>query len=90
MISIATLLKSLPVLLFVSGAILLTGCATTTSRQLIIYCPPIIEYEKDFRQELAQEVEELPSQFDRTFEALADYAELRDEVRSCIRQRDSE
>ena len=77
-------------ILFGIVGISLIGCGTVydAETRLEIYCPPLIEYEEEYRNKLADEVQELPSG-SLIPEALTDYVELRGLIRVCIEERDS-
>lgn len=65
--------------------ILLTGCAMASSdRQSAAVCPPVVEYSREEKQRVAEEVEGLPEE-SAIVEWLADYAVLRAQVRVCGR-----
>ena len=71
------------------GTSLLSGCASTVYKtQLEIYCPPIVEYSKEFNSRLVNEIESLPPGDSNIVEALSDYAALRDTIRACKKERD--
>lgn len=72
-----------------TAMILLTGCGQKVFKtQLEVYCPPIVSYSEDFNEELADELQSLPSESDKIPEALADYALLRDTIRNCTKTRE--
>ena len=54
----------------------------------IIYCPPVRDYDTMFNEELADEVQSLPSHATAIPEALGDYVDLRDRIRRCENERD--
>lgn len=61
--------------------ILLTGCAAAVSKPVIV-CPPVVEYDAEFLNRAADEVDSLPAQ--SAIEAmLADYSVMREQSRSC-------
>ena len=68
--------------------ILLIGCERTVFEpRLEVFCPSLETYSEEFNQQLADEVQSLPSS--RAIEeALIDYIELRDRIRTCIRARE--
>tara|TARA_E500000331_G_C16959589_1_gene584287 strand:+ start:190 stop:435 length:246 start_codon:yes stop_codon:yes gene_type:complete len=72
----------LNLLLIVS--LLLTGCGQTVYRtKLEIYCPSIKQYDESFNQQLADEMEGLPSNYTAIDEAMKGYIYLRDRIRRC-------
>lgn len=75
--------------LSVIAGISLTGCERgfEPSPRFEVFCPPIVSYGETFSNNLADEVQELPS--DSVIpEALSDYVELRGAIRVCIEQRE--
>jgi hypothetical protein len=81
----------LRILSLAAVAILLTGCGGAVYKtQIEIYCPPIVEYTKDFNGKLLNEIESLPETNPNPaiVTALSDYAALRDKVRACVKERD--
>jgi hypothetical protein len=65
---------------------LLSGCATTVYKtEIEVYCPPIIEYAREFNDQLITEIESLPETDGSiaVVDALSDYAALRDKLRKC-------
>lgn len=62
--------------LALATSLLIASCATTSS------CPPVKEYSREFREQLAREVRALPDGT-ATEQALADYVVLREQVRAC-------
>ncbi len=68
-------------------SLLLTGCGKTVYRtQLEVYCPPIVNYSKEYNELLANELESLP--LDSAIPmAITDYVKLRDKVRKCEEER---
>lgn len=71
-----------------TATILLTGCATKVfESDLEIYCTPTVEYTDAFNQQLANEIESLPSHKTAIVEALADYITMRDLSERCEKVR---
>lgn len=71
-----------------TATIFLTGCATKVYEpELVVYCPPIKQYDDQFNNELADEIDQLPDSSTRIREAIGDYAYLRDRIRRCEEQR---
>lgn len=71
----------------------LSGCASTVYKtELEIYCPNIVNYNQDFNNKLADEIESLPDTNGNLaiVDALSDYASLRDKIRACQKERDKE
>lgn len=69
--------------------VLLTACGGTVYRtSLEVYCPSIKDYSPDYNQQLATEVEELPSKNSAIETAIQDYAALRDDIRVCRTEKD--
>lgn len=71
----------------------LSGCASTVYKtELEIYCPNIVEYDKEFNNRLADEIESLPETDGNPaiVDALSDYASLRDKIRACQEERDKQ
>jgi hypothetical protein len=67
----------------------LTGCAKTVYRtQLEIYCPQIKQYDEQFNQKLANEIDSLPPDFRAIEEAIGNYVYLRDRIRRCEAEKD--
>ena len=67
----------------------LTGCAKTVYRtQLEIYCPQIKQYDEQFNQKLANEIDSLPTEFRAIEEAIGNYVYLRDRIRRCEAEKD--
>ena len=72
-----------------TGLTLLSGCASTVYKtELEVYCPPLKQYPQEFNEQLATEIESLPSDDTALVEALSDYIALRDKIRACIKERD--
>lgn len=75
-----------------TSVVLLTGCAGAVYKtEVEVYCPSIAQYDEDFNNELALELESLP-EIDgepAIVEALSDYASLRDRIRACEKERDN-
>jgi hypothetical protein len=66
---------------------LLTGCASTVYRsKLEVYCPSIIPYPEDLTNVLSDEIEGLKDTSVIPI-FIADYTELRDEIRTCESER---
>ena len=64
--------------------VLLTGCAKTVYRtQLEVYCPALKQYDAQYNQQLAKEIESLPSDYRAIEEAIGNYVYLRDRIRRC-------
>lgn len=59
-----------------SAAMLLSGCATVTSKS----CPPLVTYPKTFQRAAADELEKLPRE-SRVATMIVDYSKLRDACR---------
>ena len=69
---------------------LLTGCATTVYKtQLEIYCPQIKQYDDQFNQKLADEIEALSPEFRAIEEAIGNYVYLRDRIRRCEAEKEN-
>ena len=67
----------------------LTGCAKTVYKtQLEIYCPQIKQYDEQFNQKLANEIDTLPTEFRAIEEAIGNYVYLRDRIRRCEAEKD--
>ena len=63
---------------------LLTGCAETAYRkQVEVYCPPLVSYNDDFNNSLADELVELPEDYTSIPIVVVDYIKLRDRIRRC-------
>ena len=61
----------------------LTGCATAGFETGgVVACPPIVEYSREIRNRAAKELALLPDR-SAVVEMMADYAVLREQVRSC-------
>ena len=76
-------------ILLLTAALLLTGCAKTVYRtQLEIYCPQIAQYDERFNNQLADELESLPPENEAIDEALKNYIYLRDRIRRCNEEKD--
>jgi len=61
---------------------LLTSCKATEVEYEKFPCPSLVEYSKDFKQELKDELKLLGSS-SKSEEVLRDYLELREQVRLC-------
>ena len=73
-----------------TASLLLSGCGGTVYRtNLEIYCPPIEQYSSEFNQELADELDALDGDQTTIPTAIADYAELRDRIRACEKEKDN-
>jgi len=71
-----------------TATVFLSGCATKVFEpELVIYCPPMKQYDDQFNNELADEIDRLPESSTRIPEAIGDYAHLRDRIRRCEEQR---
>lgn len=71
--------RALPLL--VIATLSLTACATAPSRPSMV-CPPVAAYDRAFQARLADEIQRLPP--GAALEgAMLDYAQLRDQARSC-------
>lgn len=71
-----------------TATVFLTGCATKVYEpELVVYCPPMKQYDDQFNNELADEIDQLPESSTRIPEAIGDYAYLRDRIRRCEEQR---
>ena len=71
----------------------LSGCASTVYKtELEVYCPNIVEYDTNFNNKLADEIESLPDTNGNPaiVDALSDYASLRDKIRACQKERDKQ
>jgi len=69
--------------------LLLIGCGQTDyNTKLEVYCPAHKQYDEDFNNQLANEIESLPSTATALPEALSDYSNLLDKVRRCAIGRD--
>ena len=69
---------------------LLTGCGTTVYKtQLEIYCPQIKQYDEQFNQKLADEIEALSPEFRAIEEAIGNYVYLRDRIRRCEAEKEN-
>lgn len=80
----------LPLVLVTS---LLSGCASTVYKtELEIYCPDIVNYDRQFNDRLLDEIESIPPSDGHSaiVEALSDYAALRDKIRACVKERDKQ
>jgi hypothetical protein len=66
--------------------ILLSACARVDSENPVGLCPPILHYSKDEKTLVADEVTALHEDA-KIIDWLADYAVLREQVRSCDRLR---
>ena len=76
-------------ILLLTAALLLTGCAKTVYRtQLEIYCPQIAQYDERFNNQLADELESLPATSTAIDEAVKNYIYLRDRIRRCNEEKD--
>ena len=68
---------------------LLSGCAGTVYRtQVEVYCPPMATYTPEWNEELAAEIDALPTDCTSIPMAITDYAKLRDRIRRCESERD--
>jgi hypothetical protein len=77
--------------LLVIAMTFLSGCASTVYKtELEIYCPNIVDYNEEFNNRLADEIESLPDTNGNPaiVDALSDYASLRDKIRACQKERD--
>lgn len=75
-------------LLLLAVAVSLSGCGETVFKtKLEVFCPTIRAYSTDFNQKLADEVQSLPSST-AIEEALIDYINLRDRIRTCDKARE--
>lgn len=75
-------------ILLLTVAVSLSGCAETVFKtRLEVFCPSIRTYSTEFNQKLADEVQSLPSSTAME-EALIDYIELRDRIRTCEKARE--
>ncbi|MBM4199614.1 MAG: hypothetical protein FJ198_08000 [Gammaproteobacteria bacterium] len=64
---------------------LLAACATAGSDpRVVVTCPPVVEYSREFQARAADELSRLPER-SVISEMLSDYAVMRDQARSCIR-----
>lgn len=67
----------------------LTGCAETVFRaDLQVYCPPLAQYSPEWNQALADELDALEDDYTSIPMAIADYAKLRDRIRTCEAQKE--
>jgi len=67
----------------------LVGCEKTVYRtQLEIYCPQIKQYNEEFNNKLADEIERLPPENRAIEEAIGNYVYLRDRIRRCTEEKD--
>lgn len=69
----------------------LSGCASTAYKtELEVYCPSVVEYDSEFNNKLADEIESLPETNGNPaiVDALSDYASLRDRIQACQNERD--
>ena len=83
----------LRVTLLVIAMTYLSGCASTVYKtELEIYCPNIVDYDTEFNNRLADEIESLPDTNGNPaiVDALSDYASLRDKIRACQKERDKQ
>ena len=65
------------------ATISLTGCATGASeRRIVTFCPPVVEYSREFQARAAEELALLP-EGSAIADMLSDYGVLRDQARSC-------
>ena len=77
-------------ILLLTAALSLTGCAKTVYRtQLEIYCPLIKQYDERFNNKLADELESLPPESAAIDEAVKNYIYLRDRIRRCSEEKDN-
>ena len=76
-------------ILLLTAALSLTGCAKTVYRtQLEIYCPQIKQYDERFNNQLADELDRLPASNTAIDEAVKNYIYLRDRIRRCEEEKD--
>lgn len=62
---------------------LLTACATADSEPpVVLICPPVVEYSREFQAQAAHELDLLPES-SAIAEMLSDYAVIRDQARAC-------
>jgi len=67
----------------VTGASWLSGCATVGSKPPnVTFCPPVVEYSREFQTRAAEELALLP-EGSAIGEMLSDYAVMRDQARAC-------
>ena len=64
---------------------LLAACATASSEPAIAVCPPVVEYDPEFRARAADELVLLPDG-SAVGDMLSDYAVMRDQARACRSQ----
>jgi hypothetical protein len=70
------------------ASLLLSGCAGTVYRtKLEVYCPPIEIYSPEFNQELADDLESLDESQTTIPMVIGDYANLRDRIRACEKEK---
>jgi len=62
---------------------LLSACATVSSERVTGVCPPVVEYDAEFRTRAVEEVQALP-EGSTIAEMLSDYAVMREQARVCI------
>ena len=67
-----------------AAAILLTGCAPADSERGEVRrpCPSLVEYDAEFRERAASEIERLP-EHSPIVAMLSDYAAMREQARAC-------
>ena len=84
----ATAMAMAPVILragvLAAAAILLTGCAPADSERGEVRwpCPSLVEYDAEFRERAASEIEQLP-EHSPIVAMLSDYAAMREQARAC-------
>lgn len=62
---------------------LLSGCATGGSEpRIVTFCPPVLEYSREFHARAADELDLLPGG-SAIAEMLSDYAVMRAQARAC-------
>jgi hypothetical protein len=61
----------------------LAGCKTEVFSRL---CPPLKEYNQEFRTKLAAEMTEALGKYPTILQVITDYGVTRDDIRACIKR----